>query len=167
MAATNRYLSHSLTVYQTPEVAFAAINDVRGWWSGEIVGGTAKLGDEFTYRYKDIHYSKQRIIESIPGRRVAWLVLDSFLSFIEDKSEWNGTKITFEIAPKGDKTEVRFTHVGLVPAHECYGACSDAWGSYVTGSLRSLIATGKGQPNRKEKKRTGARRTRSAEARHR
>lgn len=167
MAASNRYLTHRFTVDQTPEGVFAAINDVRGWWSGEIEGSTEKLGDEFSYRYRDIHYSKQRITESIPGRRVVWLVLDSYLSFIEDKLEWNGTKITFEIAPKGDKTEVRFTHVGLAPAHECFSACSDAWGSYITGSLRSLIATGTGQPNRKEKRRTGARRTRSAEARHR
>jgi hypothetical protein len=41
--------------------------------------------------------------------------------------------------------------VGLVPDHECYGACSNAWGSYVNGSLRGLITKGKGQPNRKEK----------------
>jgi hypothetical protein len=55
-----------------------------------------------------------------------------------------------KIAKKGDKTEVRFTHVGLVPGHVCYGACSNAWGSYINGSLRSLITTGKGQPNEKE-----------------
>jgi hypothetical protein len=55
--------------------------------------------------------------------------------------------VVFEIAKKGDKTEVHFTHVGLVPANECYGVCSDAWGSYITGSLRDLITTGKGQPN--------------------
>ncbi|MFZ1080419.1 MAG: SRPBCC domain-containing protein [Candidatus Kryptoniota bacterium] len=145
-------LTAAITVDQTPEEAFAAINNVRGWWSGEIEGGTDKLGDEFTYRYKDIHYSKQRITEFIPGKRVVWDVLDSYLSFIKDKTEWNGTRITFEIARKGDKTEVRFTHHGLSPEHECFNACSDAWGSYIRGSLRSLIATGKGQPNKKEKR---------------
>jgi hypothetical protein len=147
----NQDLAVAITVNQTPEEAFAAINNVRGWWSGEIEGGTDKLGDEFTYRYKDVHYSKQKITEFIPGKKVVWLVLDSYLGFIEDKSEWNGTKVTFEIARKGDKTEVRFTHMGLVPDHECYDACSTAWGSYINGSLRSLIATGKGHPNKKEK----------------
>jgi len=147
----DKNLTTSFTVDQTPEEVFAAINNVRGWWSGEIEGGTVKLGDEFTYRYKDIHYSKQKITGLIPGKKVVWLVLDSQLNFVKDKNEWNGTTITFEIAKKGDKTEVRFTHVGLVPDHECYDACSNAWGSYVNGSLRSLIATGKGAPNQKEK----------------
>src|SRR5208283_2025593 len=65
----------TFTVDQTPEEAFAAINNVRGWWSGEIEGSTEKLGDEFTYRYKDVHYSKQKITEVIPGKKVVWLVL--------------------------------------------------------------------------------------------
>jgi hypothetical protein len=141
----------AFTIDQTPEEAFAAINNVRGWWSGEIEGSTDKLGDEVTYRYKDVHYSKQKITELIPGKKVVWFVLDSQLNFVSDKSEWNGTKIAFEIAKKGDKTEVHFTHVGLVPDYECYGACSNAWGSYINGSLRSLITAGKRQPNQKEK----------------
>ena len=143
-------LSFTFTVDQTPDEAFAAINNVRGWWSGEIEGSTDKLGDEFTYRYGDVHYSKQTITALIPGKKVVWLVLDAYLNFVEDKSEWKGTKVTFEIAEKGGKTEVRFTHVGLVPDHECYGACSNAWSSYINGSLRSLITTGKGRPNEKE-----------------
>jgi hypothetical protein len=138
---SNHDLTTSFTVDQSPEEVFAAINNVRGWWSGEpgIEGSTDKLGDEFTYRYNPHHYSKQKITESIPGKKVVWLVLDSQLNFVRHKSEWNGTKITFEIAKKGHKTEVRFTHAGLVPEYECFNACSGAWGSYVNGSLRNLI----------------------------
>jgi len=145
-------LGSTFTVDQTPEEAFAAITNVRSWWSGQIEGSTDKLGAEFTYRYRDVHYSKQRVTALIPGKKVVWLVLDSHLDFIEDKDEWNGTEVTFEIARKGDKTVVQFTHVGLVPEHECYDACSNAWGTYINGSLRSLIATGKGQPNWKERR---------------
>jgi uncharacterized protein YndB with AHSA1/START domain len=150
-SAKNRDFTVTFTVDQTPEQAFEAITNVRGWWSGEIDGPTDELGGEFTYRYLDIHHSKQKVTELVPGERVVWLVLDSYLEFVEDKREWNGSRVIFDIARKGDKTEVRFTHAGLVPAHECYGACSSAWSSYIRGSLRSLIATGKGAPNPEEK----------------
>jgi len=159
----NQNLTYTFTVDRTPEEAFVAINNVRGWWSGNpgIEGSTDKRGDEFTYRYEPHHYSKQKITELIPGKKVVWLVLDSQLNFVTDKSEWKGTKITFEIAKKGEKTEVRFTHVGLVPEHECFNACSGAWGSYINGSLRNLITKSKGKPNQsksspaKKKKGTG------------
>jgi len=143
-------LTYSFTVEQTPEEVFAAINNVRGWWSGEIEGETDKLGDVWTYRYKDIHFSKQRITELVQGRRVVWQVVDSYLSFVDDKTEWTGTRVVFEIARKGGKTEVCFTHAGLAAEYECFDKCSIAWGFYINGSLRNLIATGKGEPNPKE-----------------
>jgi hypothetical protein len=143
-------LTFTFTVDQTPQEAFAAINNVREWWSGNIEGITDQLGAEFTYRYKDIHYSKHKITQLIPGQKVVWLILDSSLSFIEEKSEWDGTEIIFDIARKGHQTEIRFTHVGLVPEVECYDGCSNAWGSYINGSLQNLISKGKGQPNPNE-----------------
>jgi hypothetical protein len=76
--------------------------------------------------------------------------VDGYLKFTQDNAEWVGTDITFEISKAGDKTEVRFTHVGLAPDHECFDICSNAWSFYITGSLRGLIETGKGQPNDKE-----------------
>jgi len=147
----NHNFTTTYLVDQTPEQAFNAINHVRGWWSEEIEGSTDKLGDEFTYHYKDVHRCKMKITEVIPGKKVVWRVLDNYFNFIEDKNEWKGTEISFEISRKGNKTEVRFTHVGLVPEYECFDVCSNAWGSYINGSLRSLITTGEGKPNLKEK----------------
>ena len=142
--------STSFTVDQSPKEVFDAINNVRGWWSGEIDGRTDALGAEFTYGYKDVHRSTQKITELVPGRKIVWHVSEAQLNFVKDKDEWNGTEIVFEISRKKGKTEVRFTHVGLVPAFECYGGCSGAWGFYVDDSLRTLITTGKGQPNQKD-----------------
>jgi hypothetical protein len=138
------------TVDQTPEEVFSAINNVRGWWSGEIEGSTDHVGDQWTYRYKDVHRSQQEITELVPGKRVAWHVQDGYLNFTEDKTEWTGTDMTFDISEKGDKTEVRFTHAGLIPDFECFDSCSNAWGFYINGSLRSLITTGAGEPNETE-----------------
>ena len=140
----------AFAVDKSPEEAFNAIKNIRGWWSEEIEGSTDKVGDEFTYHYKDIHRCTMRLTEAVPGKRVVWLVLDNYFDFTEDKSEWKGTTIRFEISRKGDKTEVCFTHLGLVPEYECFDVCSTSWGSYINGSLKRLINTGKGHPNQKD-----------------
>jgi len=140
----SQYFTTAFLVDQAPEEAFAAINNDRGWWGGNIEGITDQLGQEFTYRYQDVHYSKQKITELIPNKRVVWRVLDASLNFTEDPREWTGTEITFEVARKGDQTEIRFAHEGLVPAFECFDVCSNAWGFYINGSLRRLMTTGEG-----------------------
>jgi hypothetical protein len=96
--------------------------------------------------------ARRRSFELVPEKKVVWHVLDSRIGFVKDKTEWKGTDMVFEIIKKDDQTELRFTHVRLVPAIECYGDCSGAWGSYINGSLRSLLTTGKGHPNQKEKR---------------
>ncbi len=145
MTSTN--FTTVFAVDQSPAEAFDAITNVRGWWSGQIDGDTDKLGAEFIYRYEDVHYSKQEITELVPNKKVVWRVLDAYLDFTEDPAEWNGTEITFEIGRKDDQTEVRFTHLGLVPEFECYDSCSTAWAFYINNSLRHLITTGQGSPN--------------------
>jgi len=149
---TNTDFTTTLLVDQTPKEAFNAINNVRGWWSEGVEGSTDKLNAEFTYHYEDVHYCQMKIIEFIPNKKVVWLVKYNYFNFTKDRSEWTGTKISFEIAEKGKKTEIRFTHRGLVPEYECFDVCSNAWGQYIQQSLMSLITTGKGKPQQFNKR---------------
>ena len=142
----NQDFTTTILVDKTPKEAFDAINNVRGWWSGEIEGPTEKLNDEFTYRYKEFHYSKHKLVEVVPYKKVVWLTTDSSLNFVENKTEWTGTKISFEISEKDGKTQVSFTHHGLIPKFACYNDCRDAWTEFIQNSLRDLIMTGKGYP---------------------
>ena len=134
-------------VDQSSTAIFNAIINVREWWSGlyseEIEGSSDRLNGEFTFRAGGgVHYSRQKLVELIPGRKIVWLVTESQLSFIEKKDEWTGTKLCFEFFPQGDKTEVRFTHIGLVPAIECYTDCSTAWSGYLDKFLSPLEKAG-------------------------
>lgn len=146
----NQSYTTTILVDQTPKEVFKAITNVRGWWSEEIEGSTDKLNDEFNYHYKDVHVCKMKLTEVVPDKKVVWLVMENYFNFTKEASEWKGNTITFEISTQNNKTQLRFTHQGLVPAYECYSACYDGWTNYITNSLRNLITTGKGQPNPKE-----------------
>jgi hypothetical protein len=135
----------TLLVDQSPKEVIEAVSNPQNWWSGEVTGKAMLLDDEFSYRYKDLHYSRQRVVELVPEQKAVWLITESELSYVEDKNEWTGTKISFEVTPDGNKTELRFSHFGLVPAVECYDACSNTWSALIQQSLHSLITTGKGQ----------------------
>lgn len=144
---TDQNYTTAFTVEQSPLAAFEAITNVRGWWSQNIRGRTDEAGEAFDYAFKDIHRARIEVTELLPGKKVAWRVLENEFNFTEDKTEWTGTDIVFDITSTAEGTQVRMTHIGLVPEYECYEICSDGWGTYFRGSLRALITTGKGHPN--------------------
>ena len=142
----------TISTDKSPADVFNAITNVRGWWSEEIKGNTAKLNDEFHYSYQDMHRCKIKLIEVVPDQKVVWQILENYFSFTKDKTEeWKDTIVNFEILQQGTQTQLNFTHVGLVPEYECYSACTAGWTQYLTKSLPQLLATGKGLPNAREK----------------
>ncbi len=66
----------TFTVEQTPEQVFRAINNIPAWWSGEVEGDGDKLGSEFTYKVEGVHFTRQRVTELVPGKRIAWHVTE-------------------------------------------------------------------------------------------
>ncbi|MGQ0483596.1 MAG: SRPBCC family protein [Pseudonocardia sp.] len=152
-------LTATMTVTHTPDEVFAAITNVRRWWSESIIGDTAALHDEFVFtddsRYpgetarekRGIRFCRFRVTEVVPGQRMVWHVVDADLTFIDDRDEWTGTNVVFDIAATADGATLRLTHEGLTAAEsECFEACSAGWSFYISTSLPQLITTGTGQP---------------------
>ncbi len=142
----NEDFTTTVVVDATPQRVFEAVNNVRGWWSENIDGKTDHVNSEFLYHYQDVHRSHMKITEYIPDKKIVWHVLDNYFKFNKDKSEWKDTRVVFEISQQDGKTELKFTHQGLVPQCECFDICRDAWIHYLHGSLKDLITTGKGKP---------------------
>ncbi|WP_406631252.1 SRPBCC domain-containing protein [Amycolatopsis sp. WGS_07] len=127
------------TVDRSPDEVFAAVNDVRAWFSETITGASAQVGDVFSFTDKAITSGRIRVTGLVPGRQVTWHVEDA-------DDEWDDTEMTFEIARGEDGTTLRFTHDGLTPASTCYQLCVRGWTACVNTSLHALITTGAGRP---------------------
>lgn len=138
----NQDYTQTFYTHLTPEVVFNYLINVQSWWSGlysEVIeGASSNLHDVFTFRAGgEAHYSKQELVELVPNERIVWLVTDSKLTFVKNESEWTGTHLCFDISKEDSLTKVTFTHIGLIPAFECYGGCSHAWTSYLEKFLHS------------------------------
>lgn len=134
----------SFEVDRSPDDVFDVITDVSRWWTGHVEGRADRVGEEFTYRFSDIHDSRQRVTELVAGRRIVWEVVSAELSGRRTPDEWIGTHIIFDLVPTNSGTNVQFAHDGLVPELECYGDCAFAWTFFLQSSLRTLITTGEG-----------------------
>ncbi|MCF0065272.1 SRPBCC domain-containing protein [Dyadobacter chenwenxiniae] len=139
----NQDFTTSIIVDQKPSDVYNAILNVRGWWSGlygeSFEGSSEKISDEFSFLAGGgLHYSKQKLVELEQDKKVVWLVIESNLTFLENANEWQGTRISFELYPEGEKTKVVFTHIGLVPEFECYDSCAPAWKGYVEDQRLNL-----------------------------
>jgi hypothetical protein len=141
---TDKNYSATIEVAKSPKHVFNCINDVPKWWSKDFEGHSTKLKDEFIIMHPGAHYSKQKLFEVIPDKKVVWLVTESQLDWIEkNKGEWTNTKMVFEITDEDDKTLLHFTHEGLVPEKECYQRCTQGWDMVIKDWLFNFITDGK------------------------
>jgi len=134
-----------IKVTKSPTDVFNSIKEVSKWWNKEdFDGNSSKLNDEFVICHPGRHYSKQKLVEVVPGKRMIWLVTESKLDWLErDKAEWTGTKMVFDITTNGDQTVLRFTHEGLVPEKECFELCEQGWNMVIKERLFNFITVGK------------------------
>ena len=136
--------SISVEISQPPKKIFECLLQVSKWWSKDFAGNSATIGDEFVIHHPGAHYSKQRLTEFIPDRRIVWLVTESKLDWLtHNKSEWTNTQMIFELESADNGTVLRFTHEGLVPDIECYERCREGWTTVILERLYNFIMTGK------------------------
>jgi len=135
----------TLKVNAPPEEALKRISQVNQWWAKKVKGKAEKLNDKFTVDFGETFVDFQ-ISELVPNKKVVWKVLDCNLHWIDNKKEWSGNEVVFEVTPGRSSTKIDFTHIGLVPSAECYEDCEVGWTSHLKESLVQLINNGKGKP---------------------
>lgn len=140
----NKNYTTVIVVEKSPRDIFNCIKEIPKWWSKDFEGCSANLNDEFVICHPGAHYSKQKLIEVIPDKKIIWLVTESKLSWLQrDMSEWTNTKIIFEITAQNDKSILQFTHEGLVPEKECFERCSQGWNMVIKDLLFNFITDDK------------------------
>lgn len=95
--------TYQFTSSKTPESIFELLLNVDQWWSGlyeeTIKGKSHQLNDEFTFEAgQGMHYSKQKLVELVPNKKISWLVTDSKLTFLNKVDEWTNSKLSFDTA---------------------------------------------------------------------
>ncbi len=140
----NKDYRKSFITKATPKKVFENIVNVGDWWTSSFKGSAKNLNDEF-----DVTMGKTtvsfKVSESVPYKKLVWLVTDCHLDWLNDKKEWKGTKIVWNISEENNSAKVEMTHVGLVPGIECYKDCEAGWNQYTGESLPQLIETGAGK----------------------
>ena len=143
----NSSFTTRIEVDNSPEDVFNHLKDVTKWWSKDFEGSSGQLNDEFIIHHPNQHFSKQKLVEVIPNKKIVWLVGESTLYWLQkDKHEWTNTKMIFEITTAGDKTILHFTHEGLVPEKECYAMCEKGWTMIIKNWFVHFLAYEKESP---------------------
>jgi hypothetical protein len=89
------------------------------WWVEEFAGEDLKLHSEFILKVGETHFSKNKVIEFVPGKKFTWITTESKRS--TDNFDWTGTKMIFELSPKNGATHVNFTYDGMILENEKAG----------------------------------------------
>ena len=139
--------SHGITIEipKSPEEVFRSLTqEVPKWWGGrDFTGSSIGLNDMFIINHPGAHYSKQKLTEVVPNKKIVWSVEESKLDWLKTQDEWTNTRMIFEIAPTGYSSILHFTHEGLVPEKESYAMCSEGWNLVIKEWLFNFIVNGK------------------------
>jgi uncharacterized protein YndB with AHSA1/START domain len=138
---------YEITVESTAKKIYTGLTqNIQNWWTEKMEGSANKINEVFTVRF-DKTFKKIKVVELIPDKKIIWEVMESYIDIAEinNKSEWNGTKIVWEINQNEDSTDLILTHHGLKPSLECYEVCDNGWISFME-SFHDYITTGMGTP---------------------
>lgn len=131
---------HSVPIKTTPEQLFEAITTAEGlaaWWTPETKADP-RVGGLNTFGLGPGLVATFRIDTLEPMRRVAW-------SAVQAPPIWEGTRVTFEIAPGDGSVGCTFIHSGYDADEATFGLYNYLWAQYVR-SLKLLLETGTGEP---------------------
>lgn len=121
--------------------ALTSLEGLVGWWASSATG-SGLPGSRFSLGFAGLDETiTWRVDTVVAPTSVAWTCLSH-----TGLPDWNGTKIALELSEReAALTVLKFRHIGLVPALDCYEQCHAGWEHFLP-SLRAYSETGRGTP---------------------
>ena len=149
----DNHYTKTLSVNASPEQAYTALTKgFEHWWTRPDAP-IINLGDRarFTFppgnSYWTFEASALEPYQKVELNCVEALHLhEGQPAAIE--TEWLGSRLIFEIQAQGNKTSIRFVHLGLKPTLLCYNICESGWDFFFLESLKCYLDTGTGKPHK-------------------
>jgi uncharacterized protein YndB with AHSA1/START domain len=137
-------IRHEVWINADPATVFESIATRKGldaWW-GKASEFEPAIGSVIEFDHGLGAPLRMRIVELVPGERIAWECISKFDNPGNPASDWLGSRISFALragAPVGfDKldsglgsavTIVDFQHTGWTPNARWFAFCNYAWGT--------------------------------------
>jgi hypothetical protein len=100
--------SVAIELSKSPAEVFDHLIDLSKWWPEGFEGDSLQINSEFIFKTGASHYSKNKVVEFVPTRKIIWLTTESLRK--TDNFDWTGTKMIFELTPKNDGTLLTSTY---------------------------------------------------------
>lgn len=130
----------TMEVNRSPQEVFAHILDIPNWWTTDFAGHNQKIGDEFTIHHPGQHFSRQRVVELEPGKRIVWLVTESDMPWLKiNPQEWTNTRMVFDLTETENGTRIHYVHEGLTPDKEGFEQVNKGWNMVIREKLFNAL----------------------------
>jgi hypothetical protein len=136
----NHTCTVAIQVAKSPDEVFNHVIELSKWWPEDFEGESIKADSEFVLTIGDEHYSKNKVVEFIPNKKVVWLTTESIRK--SDNYDWTGTKMIIELTPEGNNTLIKYTYDGVVLENEIE-RLKQICDMVIKESLYKFLTTGK------------------------
>ena len=133
-------LHFDLPIQAPPARVFEAVSTPAGfdaWWTGRA-RGTARTGEPWELWFPPKYDWRAQVVACEPGVRFE-------LEMTRSDPDWDGTRVGFELAPRGAATQLRFHHRGWPAPNEHFRVSGYCWAMYLR-LLRRHVETGETIP---------------------
>lgn len=138
-------IRHFIEIDAAPAQVYATVANragVAGWWTPHVTVEAGSVEGDSEGDSLRMHFrrggGKQdiEVVELLPERRVRWSC---------GPGAFEGTQISFELEPRGERTAVRFAHTDWKSPSVFFAQCNFNWGFFMQ-SIKRLVETGEGMP---------------------
>ena len=133
----------TITTSLTPNRVFDALTkEMSNWWT-DMSSMVNKIGDKTTAKFEDGTAWSFEVTSLEDDKLIELYCYEANhihpVTTPEMRTEWQHTTLRFEIIPKGDETEIHFTHIGLTPEVNCYDICCTGWDHFFGSAFKVYL----------------------------